>query len=69
MGAVKWRSQQLDVVDVVVVGEAAVLRAEVLDVVGTTAGDETFRMPMTQVWVRQNNRWQCLAGHAGPRLG
>jgi hypothetical protein len=23
-------------------------------------------MPMTQVWVRVADGWQCLAGHAGP---
>jgi hypothetical protein len=28
---------------------------------------ETFRMPMTQVWVRVVDRWTCLAGHAGTR--
>jgi hypothetical protein len=28
---------------------------------------ETFRMPMTQVWVRVDGEWQCLSGHAGPR--
>src|SRR4051794_30022541 len=67
MASLTWRSQHLGAATVVVVGEAAVLHAEVTDVVGTAAGDETFRMPMTQVWVRQNNRWRCLAGHAGPR--
>lgn len=66
-GSVKWRSQRLGGADVVVVGETAVLCAEVIDVVSAPAGDETARMPMTQVWVRQNNRWRCLAGHAGPR--
>ena len=29
---------------------------------------ETYRMPMTQFWVRTDLGWQCLAGHAGPRL-
>lgn len=51
-----------------VVGDTAVLYAEVTDVV-LSDGDktETFRMPMTQVWVRLPDGWTCLAGHAGPR--
>jgi hypothetical protein len=55
-------------VDVVVVGDTAVLRAEVVDVVLSGQGEPvTFRMPMTQVWVRQGDAWSCLGGHAGPR--
>jgi hypothetical protein len=55
--------------EVVVVGETAVLCAEVTDVVLAGEDDsETFRMPMTQVWVRSGDDWVCLAGHAGPRL-
>jgi len=65
-GPVRWRSQTLRQVAVTVVGDAAVLHAEVTDVVGS---GETFRMPITQVWVRQHDQWLCLAGHAGPRLG
>lgn len=65
-GIVRWRSQQLAEVEVTVVGDAAVLHAEVLDVVTSREVEVTFRMPMTQVWVRQGNGWQCLAGHAGP---
>jgi ketosteroid isomerase-like protein len=66
-GPVRWRSQELDDVDVVVVGEVAVLRAEVTDTVAGDDGPETFRMPMTQVWLLGGGRWRCLAGHAGPR--
>ena len=66
-GPVRWRSQQLDDVDVAVVGDVAVLRAEVTDEIATGDASETFRMPITQVWVRQDDRWCCLAGHAGPR--
>ena len=63
-----WRSQELTNVEVIVVGDAAVLKAEVSDEVVTEDNAiETFRMPMTQVWVRSENRWKCLAGHAGPR--
>lgn len=52
-------------VSVTVVGDVAVLHAQTTDVVGS---GETFRMPMTQVWVRQEDQWLSLAGHAGPRL-
>ena len=67
-GHTVWRSQHMTSADVVVVGDTAVLCAEVTDVVLSDADEpETFRMPMTQVWVRQGGDWQCLAGHAGPR--
>ena len=67
-GETVWRSQQLSSPEVVVVGDTAVLYAEVTDVVLAEAGvTETFRMPMTQVWVRLNRSWKCLSGHAGPR--
>ena len=68
-GHTTWRSQTLLEPEVVIFGETAVLYAEVTDVV-LAGGDEseTFRMPMTQVWVRMDNDWVCLAGHAGPRL-
>lgn len=67
-GGTVWRSQQLMRPEVVVVGDTAVLYAEVTDVV-LSDGDmaETFRMPMTQVWVRLAPGWKCLSGHAGPR--
>ncbi|HET7691319.1 MAG TPA: nuclear transport factor 2 family protein [Nocardioidaceae bacterium] len=67
-GHTVWRSQRLTDAEVVVVGNTAVLHAEVTDVV-LSEDDETqiFRMPMTQVWVRLDNKWKCLAGHAGPR--
>jgi len=67
-GHAVWRSQRLSSVEVVVVGDTAVLYAEVTDVVLSEADEpETFRMPMTQVWVRLDGGWKCLAGHAGPR--
>lgn len=68
-GHTRWRSQELRNPEVVIVGETAVVYAEVTDVV--LSGDEsseTFRMPMTQVWVHLGGDWKCLAGHAGPRL-
>lgn len=68
-GHTVWRSQYLSNPEVVIVGETAVLYAEVTDVVRSGNDDsETFRMPMTQVWVRLGDDWKCLAGHAGPRL-
>lgn len=67
-GATVWRSQELTSVEVVVVGDTAVLFAEVTDVVLQENVPETFRMPMTQVWIRAGGGWRCLAGHAGPRL-
>ena len=68
-GHTVWRSQTLVNPEVVVVSETAVLYAEVHDVVRSDGdASETFRMPMTQVWVRSESTWKCLAGHAGPRL-
>ena len=66
-GLTVWRSQDLSRAEVVVVGDTAVLYAEVTDVVASGEVSETFRMPMTQVWVRLDSGWKCLAGHAGPR--
>jgi hypothetical protein len=67
-GHTVWRSQELSDVTVLVVGDTAVLQAVVADTVVPNGGDvETFRMPMTQVWVRSAAHWTCLAGHAGPR--
>jgi ketosteroid isomerase-like protein len=67
-GDTVWLSQSLPDTDVVVVGQTAVLYGEVTDVVSSSEGEQdTFRMPMTQVWVLVDGRWQCLAGHAGPR--
>lgn len=67
-GHTVWRSQVLEGAEVVVVGDTAVLYAQVTDVVVRDDRPETFHMPMTQVWVRVRGEWKCLAGHAGPRL-
>ena len=67
-GSNRWRSQTLHDPEVTVVGEVAVLRCTVVDCVDTGHGSERFRMPMTQVWIRTDAQWVCLAGHAGPRL-
>jgi ketosteroid isomerase-like protein len=67
-GPTHWHSQALTDVEVVVVDRTAVLSAVVTDEVDRGSGREVFRMPVTQVWVRDTDRWRCLAGHAGPRL-
>ncbi|GAA5151962.1 hypothetical protein GCM10023340_31470 [Nocardioides marinquilinus] len=70
-GATAWVSQRLDGARVTVVGDTAVLHAEAVDVVRVDGTPTTFRMPVTQVWVRDaglDAGWRCLAGHAGPRL-
>jgi ketosteroid isomerase-like protein len=69
-GVTEWRSQTLGPTDISIVGAVAVLLTVVTDVIAATeAEDAKFRMPVTQVWVRSRGKWQCLAGHAGPRLG
>jgi hypothetical protein len=67
-GTLRWNAQLLTEVEVVVVGDTAVLRCLVTDQVERGQKDEEFRMPMTQTWIRDAGRWLCLAGHAGPRL-
>lgn len=66
-GATVWRSQALAEPEVIVLDNVAVLRTIVEDVIRATSGEEVFRMPMTQVWIRTDEAWKCLAGHAGPR--
>lgn len=65
-GALRWRSQQLDDVRVVVVEDSAVLTALVTDDVSRDGNDLTFTLRLTQTWVRGSDGWQCLSGHAGP---
>ena len=65
-GAVRWHSQRLADVEITVIGDTAILHAEVTDSVQTGDTTEDLQMPMTQVWIREGERWQCLAGHAGP---
>jgi hypothetical protein len=67
-GTTVWRCQALEEPDVTVVSDVAVLQAVAIDTVRVGDGWETFRMPVTQVWVRGEGSWLCLAGHAGPRL-
>ena len=66
-GTTVWRSQELGDGLVVVVADTGALYAEVVDVVEGADGTPTaYRMPVTQVWVREGPHWRCLAGHAGP---
>ena len=66
-GGTVWRAQTALDPEILVVGDAAVLRCTVVDEIGAVDVD-TYRMPMTQCWVRVDGEWLCLAGHAGPRL-
>ena len=67
-GAVSWKAQEMGDIEVVVVGDAAVVTCTVTDEVDAGEGFEVFTMPMTQTWVRSGGSWLCLAGHTGPRL-
>jgi len=66
-GATVWRSQVLGEPEVIVVDNVAVLRTIVEDVIEASGGEGLFQMPVTQVWIRTEQGWKCLAGHAGPR--
>lgn len=68
-GVLTWRSQRLEDVRVVVVGETAVLTALVTDEVRKDGQDQSFTLRLTQTWVRAEGGWQSLAGHAGPEVG
>jgi Domain of unknown function (DUF4440) len=67
-GTNRWSSQRLSDIDVVAHPQTAVLRCQVVDEVDHGDGVQELRMPMTQVWVRHEDRWVCLVGHAGPSL-
>jgi hypothetical protein len=58
-----WLAQRLADVHVAMEGDTAVLTAVVTD----ELVDGTFRMRLTQTWVRRDGGWVVLAGHAGPR--
>jgi uncharacterized protein DUF4440 len=63
-GTLRWRSQRLDEVAVVVDGRTAVLTAAVTDEVTRNGREQSFRLRLTQTWVRAPEGWRCLAGHA-----
>jgi len=67
-GSLVWREQRLEQPTVAVVGDTAVLATVVVDVVERDGRQETFRLRLTQTWVREAGVWQCIAGHAGPSL-
>ena len=51
-----------------VVKDVAVLVAIVVDDVERDARPQSFRLWLTQTWVREDAAWRCLAGHAGPEI-
>ena len=63
-GGLRWRSQRLEGMTVVVAGDTAVLTAAVTDEVTRDGREQTFRLRLTQTWVRTLEGWRCLAGHA-----
>jgi hypothetical protein len=65
-GALVWRAQRLEDVEVTIVGAAAVLVAVVVDEVEQDGEPVTNRLHLTQTWVPDADGWVCLAGHAGP---
>jgi ketosteroid isomerase-like protein len=67
-GDLVWRSQRLEDPQVAVVGDTAILTALVIDEVHKDGRDQTFAVRLTQTWVRGEAGWQCLSGHAGPKL-
>lgn len=67
-GGLRWLAQVVEQVDVVVVGDTGVARRVVSDQVQVDGEQRSYRMPVTQTWVRALGGWVCLAGHAGPAL-
>ena len=67
-GALVWRRQVVEAPDVVVAGVTAVVTGVVRDDVERDGAPASFAMRLTQVWVHDDGRWLCLAGHAGPLL-
>jgi ketosteroid isomerase-like protein len=63
-----WTEQRLTDISVIAHEQTAVLRCTVVDTIDGGHGPREYRMPMTQVWIRREGRWVCLAGHAGARL-
>ena len=63
-----WPAQRLEEATVILVGDTAVLTAVVVDEVERDGQQETFRLRLTQTWVREAGAWQCISGHAGSSL-
>lgn len=68
-GDLRWRSQRLDDIAVVVADDAAVLTALVTDEVSRDGRDHAFQLRLTQTWVRTPEGWRCIAGHASLPVG
>jgi hypothetical protein len=68
-GPLLWRAQRLSDVQVVVIGDTAVLTGWVTDEVRRDGHDQVFRLRLTQTWVRTPDGWRCLAGHASSPAG
>ncbi len=68
-GDLRWRSQRLDGITVVVAGDTAVLTSLVTDEVSQDGQDQSFQLRLTQTWVRTPEGWRCLAGHASLPAG
>jgi hypothetical protein len=64
----RWVKQRLEDPEVTVVDDTAILLCTACDTVVRDGEELTFRMPVTQVWVRAYKTWVLLAGHAGPDL-
>jgi ketosteroid isomerase-like protein len=67
-GSLVCHQQRLEQPSVAVVGDTAVLTALVIDEVERDGHRDTFRLRLTQTWVREGRTWRCIAGHAGPLL-
>lgn len=63
-----WHAQTLEHPRITIFDATAVLTCIVTDDVSTVAGRKQNRMPMTQVWIHEDERWLLVAGHAGPLL-
>jgi hypothetical protein len=58
-GTPEWHGQRLDDPHMVIVGGTGVLRCMVIDDVDAGAGRQSYRMPMTQTWVRAREGWNA----------
>lgn len=67
-GQNNWHSQTLEEPTITIFFTTAVLTCIASDDVSTAAGRRQNRMPMTQVWIQDDDRTLLVAGHAGPLL-
>jgi ketosteroid isomerase-like protein len=68
-GELVWHAQRLEDASVAVTGDTAVLTASVVDDVSRAGDRSTFRLHLTQTWVRDENGWRVLAAHASKSPG